>query len=71
MAKHAELGPSSAVRWMTCPGSVLLSRGQPEDQSEYAEEGTLAHAVAARALNEGKDAAAYIGLTTEQLEAPV
>lgn len=43
---HAELGPSSAKRWMTCPGSVRMSRGLPGTTSRYAEEGTAAHALA-------------------------
>ncbi len=47
---HAELPPSGAERWMTCPGSVVLSDGMPESESEYAEEGTKAHAFAERWL---------------------
>ena len=43
---HAVLGPSSAKRWMTCPGSVRLSRGIPNRSSKYADEGTEAHALA-------------------------
>lgn len=43
---HAVLGPSSAKRWMTCPGSVRLSRGMPNRSSKYADEGTEAHALA-------------------------
>ena len=35
---------------MTCPGSVVLSEGMPGDDSEYAEEGTRAHAYAERWL---------------------
>jgi hypothetical protein len=35
---------------MTCPGSVVLSEGMPEDESEYASEGTRAHAFAERWL---------------------
>jgi hypothetical protein len=35
---------------MTCPGSVVLSEGMPEDESEYAAEGTRAHAYAERWL---------------------
>lgn len=31
---------------MTCPGSVVLSEGMPEKSSEFAEEGTKAHALA-------------------------
>lgn len=35
---------------MTCPGSVVLSDGMPESESEYAAEGTKAHAFAERWL---------------------
>lgn len=35
---------------MTCPGSVVLSDGMPESESEYADEGTRAHAFAERWL---------------------
>ncbi len=47
---HSKLPPSGAERWMTCPGSVVLSEGMPEDSSEYADEGTRAHAFAERWL---------------------
>lgn len=43
---HAKLSPSAASRWMTCPGSVVLSEFFPEQTSPYAKEGTLAHAMA-------------------------
>jgi len=35
---------------MTCPGSVVLSEGMPESDSEYAADGTRAHAFAERWL---------------------
>ena len=44
---HSELGASSYSRWKECPGSVALSRGIEKKSSIYAEEGTLAHDVAA------------------------
>ena len=45
--KHARLSPSSAERWKNCPGSVALSEQLPPAPStSYADEGTLAHAVA-------------------------
>jgi hypothetical protein len=47
---HALFAPSAAERWMTCPGSVALSEGIPESDSEYAGEGTRAHAFAERWL---------------------
>ena len=44
---HARLNPSSADRWIHCPGSVQLSDQCPAPgSSEYADEGTRAHAVA-------------------------
>lgn len=44
---HARLSASSAARWMNCPGSIKLSeRCPPSGTTDYAEEGTLAHAVA-------------------------
>ena len=48
---HALLSPSSAYRWMQCPGSVSLCRLFPDESSEYAKEGTLAHAYAAHILD--------------------
>lgn len=47
---HSKLPPSGAERWMTCPGSVVLSEGMPESESEYADEGTRAHAYAQKWL---------------------
>ena len=48
---HAKLSPSAAERWMTCPGSVVLSEGMPEKSSAFAEEGTQAHEVAENLLS--------------------
>lgn len=48
---HATLGPSSAARWLSCPGSVALCEHAPEQgSSPAAEEGTAAHALAEIAL---------------------
>lgn len=45
--QHAVLSPSSAARWINCPGSVRLSQLlPPAPSSTYADEGTLAHRVA-------------------------
>lgn len=43
---HAELGPSSAGRWIHCPASVAICRDIPKTTSDYAEAGRLAHAIA-------------------------
>ena len=42
--KHAELGGSSADRWIRCPGSVALSRSYgPPTENDYMRRGTHAH----------------------------
>lgn len=48
---HAKLSPSGADRWMLCPGSVAMCEGLPDTTSEYADEGTAAHYLAAHILN--------------------
>jgi hypothetical protein len=58
---HATLSPSSAVRWMACPGSVALSKDMPDTTSSFAAEGTAMHEVAELCLKSDADAAAYVG----------
>lgn len=43
---HALLSASSAHRWLNCPPSARLTEDMPDQTSEYAEEGRLAHAIA-------------------------
>lgn len=51
MTEHARFFPASgSPRWILCPGSVKLCDGLPDDSSAYAEEGTLAHEIAAQML---------------------
>ncbi len=42
---HSPLGPSSGERWFNCPGSHKWTAGMPDTESEFAAEGTFAHAV--------------------------
>ena len=41
---HADFGASGSKRWLNCSASVQLSRGMPNYESKYAQEGTDAHA---------------------------
>lgn len=51
---HAPLAPSSAYRWMACPGSSLAERlAPPSPVSSFAEEGTEAHRIFAECLVKG------------------
>lgn len=43
---HAVLSASAAKRWLNCPPSVRLTENMPDTASEFAAEGTLAHAIA-------------------------
>lgn len=58
---HSELGASISERWMACPGSVNLSRGRENIQTEHAKRGQVAHIVAARALGESLEADWFVG----------
>lgn len=58
---HALLSPSSAWTWISCKASTAAQLGQPDDSSEYADEGTAAHELAKWCLEDGTDTAAFIG----------
>lgn len=45
-----KLSPSSAYRWIPCPGSAKLSEDVPYQPNKYAEQGTGAHALCEWAL---------------------
>jgi len=68
MTKHALLSPSSAHRWRSCPGSVLLNKDKPRTDTEASREGTCAHEFAALALEEGVEVETYVG--RESADAP-
>jgi hypothetical protein len=57
MSTHAPLAPSSAHRWINCPGSFTAAAAVPgPPSSSYAEEGTRAHDAFARCLLQGLQA---------------
>jgi hypothetical protein len=61
LAAHSPLGPSSADRWINCPGSVLATKGLPDTTSVFAAEGTFAHLVSEVMRDECKSAKDMIG----------
>lgn len=64
MSQHARLSASSAHRWMACPGSLALEeslpKGQREQSSKYADEGTAAHELASLALEKNESCAVVV-----------
>lgn len=57
--KHHNLGASSAKRWMSCPGSVKLAAQFPQGSSKFADEGSLAHALAETLIQGKKPTTAF------------
>ena len=62
MTFHARLSPSGADRWMTCTSSVQLEAPYEDKSSTFADEGTVAHALAEQCLRRDHSAGDYIGL---------
>lgn len=58
---HALLSPSSAYTWIECAASTAAQIGQPDESSEYADEGTAAHELAKWCLTEDRNADSYVG----------
>ena len=61
MSKHALFSPSSAHRWIPCPGSFAYP-GNTEDSesSTFADDGTYSHTLAAQCLRGEEDASYFI-----------
>lgn len=50
MTTHAKLSASGSAKWLTCTPSANLEATLPDEDSEFASEGTFAHAVFEQAL---------------------
>lgn len=57
---HALFSPSSAYCWINCKASTAAQLGQPDDSSEFADDGTASHELAKWCLDNGNDAVAYM-----------
>ncbi len=64
---HSPLGPSSADRWINCPGSVRLTAGLPDTESQYAAEGTVAHHLTEVMRRDGIAASSFLGQTIDEI----
>jgi len=60
-AAHATIAPSGHEMWGNCPGSLALSVGRPDGDSEYSREGTAAHWLASYMFESGNDGHGLIG----------
>lgn len=65
-AAHSLFSASAAVRWLACPGSIVLSQGKADRPSRYAAEGTVAHGLLEDYLVDGTPAASRVGDVVEQ-----
>lgn len=61
MSAHATLSPSSAHRWLNCPGAPAMEQGIENKGSAYADEGTAAHFLGEQCLTTGKHPVEFIG----------
>lgn len=62
---HSLWSPSSAKRWRSCPGSVVMCDGLPDRASKEAAEGTAYHALAEQAIRGGKRPSQRVGERVE------
>ena len=71
MGDHARLSPSSAARWLACPGSVVANENLPDTSSSYAEEGRRAHEIAESCLKNNVDPMEYADTNDAHMAEPI
>lgn len=57
---HAKLSASGSERWINCSGSYQAEKNLPNKSSKFADEGSLAHDIAAKCLENDLDALDFI-----------
>ena len=60
-AGHSKFSASAASRWISCPGSMVLSVGKVDQRSSYAADGSAMHDVADACLQSGAKPEGYLG----------
>lgn len=65
---HAKRGASNAYRWVTCAGSSAMENQFENVSTAFADEGTLAHALAAHCLINDTDPDGYLFMEIEEIE---
>lgn len=62
---HALLSASGAELWLNCPASAVANEQYPDEGSEYAQEGTIAHEVAQVFAEACRDRSGYADLAAQ------
>lgn len=61
MGTHSLFSASGSPKWIECNGSTYMEQGLPDEETEYAAEGTAAHELASRCLSGGTHPSEHIG----------
>ena len=68
---HSVFSPSSAHRWLVCPGSIAANRDKPRSDNPYSLQGTAAHALLEVCLRTGALPERFEGRVLEARTPPV